>query len=113
MEINIDSQSVVEFLPMMFAIMIGMCIVLWIIVAVKNKENESLPIMRAHAVLLEKPQETPGGIAIVVATTFQLDDGRRVRLSVPAKHNLIVGDKGMLTWQGTAFRSFTLDTNSQ
>ncbi len=109
MEINIDSQSVVEALPMLFGILFGICIICWIVMAVRNKQNESQPLQRQHAVLVEKPQIPANSICVIQNLTFQLDNGSRICVSVPTTERLVVGDKGMLTWQGTAFRSFVRD----
>ncbi len=110
MEINIDSQSALEALPILFGIMFGICIICWIILSVQKKKNEGQPVRQEHVVVMEKPPIPANSIIIIQNLTFQLDNGERICIAVPTKEQLVVGDKGILTWQGTAFRSFVRDS---
>ncbi len=110
MEISIDSDSFLETLPIIFGVCLGFILIFGIIVAAKNRENASKPMVTKHATLIEKPQIPPNAISVAMWLVFQLDNGERIRVQASGNPSLVVGDQGMLTWQGTALRGFVRDS---
>lgn len=102
---------------MFFALVIAMFViaaVLWIIVAVMKKkeddENNSQPVMTRKAKLVDKQQVAAGDIIIgQIWTLFELEDGVRIRLNAKVQNSLVVGDSGLLTWQGKRIIKFERD----
>lgn len=85
--------------------------ILWIIVgALKKKqdsENETKPVRKATAKIVDKQQIESGAIVIGEPwVLFETEDGERIRLNVKADNHLVVGDRGVLTWQGRKVLSF-------
>ncbi len=75
-----------------------------------DNKNASSPIMKKHGTVADR--ESINGNSVLFAETsilFVFDDGSRVRLRIPGQSNLVVGDTGTVTWQGTAFQNFEHD----
>lgn len=103
-----------EELFMMFAILTGVAVVLWTIVGVlkkkQNDEDARQPVKTEHAKLVDMQQVPAGQIVIgEIPVMFELDDGQRIRLAAKAQNSLVVGDVGMLTWQGRKILKFERD----
>lgn len=100
-----------------FALIIAMFViaaVLWIIYAVVKKkqddENDAQPIVTRKAKLVDKQQVAAGDIVIgEMWTLFELEGGERIRLNAKAQNSLVVGDCGLLTWQGKRILKFERD----
>ena len=85
--------------------------ILWIILAVLKKkediENKAQPVITKKATLVDKQQVAPGELLFgEMWTLFELEDGERVRLNAKPQNTLLVGDRGMLTWQGKRILKF-------
>lgn len=96
----------------MFILAMGVVMVfLWIIVfALRSHEkakNNSQPVKTNTAKLIDMQQVPAGQIVIgEIWVMFELDNGERIRLKANPKNSLVVGDKGILTWQGTNILKF-------
>ena len=105
MDVTIDD------LIMMFSVLIGllvfMLIVYGVLRAAQKSKDDNEPVETSKAKVVDKPQ-TGNGIVITAPITFELENGRRVRVSVDGKEfmNLLVGDSGKLTWQGSRYIDF-------
>ena len=104
-------------IEVLFALIIAMFViaaVLWIIVAVMKKkeddENDAQPVMTGKAKLIDKQQAAAGDIIIgQIWTLFELEAGERIRLNANMQNTLVVGDSGLLTWQGKRILKFERD----
>lgn len=100
---------------MFIAILVGMMIVVMIMSAAmkmkRDAANAACPVNRMRARVVDKQQQSENGIVVYsrIWVLFELDDGRRVRLILPGNSNVVVGDRGNLTWQGDAIISFVRD----
>ena len=106
-----------EELTMMFAIMMGLGVISWIIVFVLKKQREdednAQPVCREHAKLVDMQQIPAGQIALgEIWVMFELDSGERMKLNAKAQNTLVVGDAGMLTWQGRRIHKFERNKNA-
>jgi len=81
----------------------------------QNKANTRAPLLESLATVVDKREEVHGASLQYGGTTlttyyvtFQLPDAQRLELTVlgPTSGQLVVGDTGQLTWQGTWFRGF-------
>lgn len=77
-----------------------------------NSPRVSGPRQSAEAVVVDKRTQLTGGGETSswqhYYVTFQLTDGNRVELEVPATESgmLVVGDQGTLDWQGLRYLGF-------
>lgn len=100
-----------EELFMMFAILIGIMIVMSIIVLALKKqrdaEDEAQPVCTERAKLIDM-QHIPAGQIVIgeIWVMFELDNGDRKKLNAKVENSLVVGDSGMLTWQGRRILKF-------
>ena len=106
---DVTTDDVADMLPMLFAIMIGICVICFIVIKVKDSENNSKPVLGMKAKIIDKMREEPGTVAFVIWVMFETADGNRVKLSCSAKNDYVVGDTGFLRWQGTRLISFERD----
>ena len=94
---------------MSIAIMFGVTIVLWLIVAAMNKAKdhsiENSPLRESEAKVVEV-QRVPVGFAQDTWVVFELTSGSRVRLQDKNQTYLVVGDQGHLRWRGDRVDSF-------
>ena len=100
-----------EELFMMLAIMIGMSIVMFgIAMLIKKKrdaEDAAQPMRTGFAKLVDMQQILAGQIVFgEIWVLFELDNGDRMKLNAKAENSLVVGDTGMLTWQGRKILKF-------
>ena len=108
----LSSEVTMEEIFMVFAVLFGLMIISFIVLIVtKNKrdaENNSHPIQTSRAKLVDK-QQLPAGTLLAVSemwVLFELENGNRVQLIAKAQNRLVVGDEGMLTWQGNKILKF-------
>ena len=90
----------------------------------EKADNDAAPLMQKRVVVTnkrEKPlndrrsrqqQVTPAGTTMRYEASFRPENGGLevvFRLDAPQYHALSVGDRGMLSYKGTAFVAFTPD----
>lgn len=100
-----------EDLFMFYAILIGILVIMWIFVAaVKKKqdaENRAQPVRKKKAKIIDMQKVESGAIVFGEPwVLFELENGSRVRLNAKAENSLMVGDAGLLTWQGKKILKF-------
>ena len=105
MNVTIDDLTIL--FGVLGGLLVFMLIVYSVLRAVQNSKDDNEPVETSKAKVVDKPQ-TGNEIVITAPVTFELEDGRRVRLSVrgEAFMNLLVGDSGELTWQGSRYIDF-------
>ncbi|MBR2889157.1 MAG: DUF2500 domain-containing protein [Oscillospiraceae bacterium] len=103
---DITIEEIAEILPFVFLGMLAVCGICLLIIKMKDKENDKLPVLEMAARVIDKQQVASNEIAFVIWIMFETEDGTRVRLSCKAQENYLVGDKGILRWQGTRLLSF-------
>lgn len=104
----------------LMSVFIGLMIlgvISWVtLVAMKRKkdaDNSRMPRYREMAMVVDRQQVPPGTVLLFDNpwVLFELQNGRRVRVSATKTcRDLIVGDRGMLTWQGDQMISFSRTT---
>ena len=81
----------------------------------QNRLNRASPLSQSLATVVDKREEVSGSssryggqTSTTYYATFELPSGQRLELAVsgPTSGQLVVGDTGQLTWQGTWFRGF-------
>lgn len=92
-------------------IMAILAAILWgIVFVLKAKEdarNNAQPVETKFAKLVDMQQIPAGQIVIgEIWTMFELKDGNRIRLNAKVQNSLVIGDEGMLTWQGNKILKF-------
>lgn len=88
----------------MLLILVVLAAVVWgIVFVMKSKEdarNNTQPVQTMYVKLIDMQQVPAGQIVIGnIWVMFELEDGERIRLYAKDHNSLVVGDKGMLTWQ--------------
>ena len=89
----------------------GTAIGLWIVYGIMKKkedaETAAQPLRKECATVVDKQRLDPGGIIIGEPwVLFELEDGNRIRLNAHPENSLVVGDMGILTWQGRKIKGF-------
>ena len=110
MRVQINSSDLVQYLPIFFGVLIGVCIVMLLIVLfLKNKDN-SKPMQTMRAKIIEKPIQQ-GNIEWYV---IECEDGRRLKLRNFQSNQLIiaVGDVGIISFKGKTIQSFRREKKS-
>ncbi len=84
---------------------------LWIVLKVLEKqqeaENKRQPVKEEVAKIVDVQRIDAGGIVIgEMWVLFELTGGERVRLYISPQNSLVVGDLGILTWQGKKMLKF-------
>ena len=76
----------------------------------RDKANDAKPILREVVTIIEKQSGAPNSFVPVsdAWVVFQTDNGTRIRLYVKNGELYVVGDRGILTWQGTRVNDFQL-----
>lgn len=97
------------FLALM--VMAILAAILWgIVFVLKLKEtarNNAQPIQTESAKLVDMQQIPAGQIVIgEIWTMFELNGGNRIRLNAKVQNTLVIGDEGVLTWQGNKILNF-------
>ena len=105
-----------EELFFIFLALFVLLVIMWVIAAVMKKksddEDNAQPVLTKQAKLVDMQQIPAGQIVIgEIWTMFELDSGERVRLNAHAQNSLVVGDQGMLTWQGRKILKFERNVN--
>lgn len=103
---DITTNDLAAMMPYFFIGCIVICLICFFIVKSKDAENDEKPIRTAIAKIIDRDQPQPNSVTIVGWLMFETEDGERVRVSIKAGHNYVVGDEGKLTWQGSRFISF-------
>lgn len=104
MYIRMDSTDIGEMLPMFFAVLVELGIVLWGIVFLVKKQDESKELVTQRVKVLEKPVQQ-GSIEWYV---MECENGERLKLrSFQANHIMItVGDVGTVSYRGQTIQDF-------
>ena len=104
MHVYVNESNLVEYFPMIFAILIGLCITMCLVVFFLKKKDNSKPLEKVRAKILEKPIQQ-GNIEWYV---IECEDGRRLKLrSFQGNHLIItVGDVGVISYRGKTIQSF-------
>lgn len=95
---------------MLFSLLVVLTL-MWGIAAYLTKkrddEDNAQPVMTKQAKLVDM-QQIPAGQVVIgeIWTMFELENGDRVRLNANVQNSLVVGDIGMLTWQGRRILKF-------
>ena len=105
---DISLEDVMIFLAVLLGLMIVVFVFLGIVLSANKAEEERKPIENGIAVLMEKQQSTNSLTAAIdnIPAIFELEDGRRIKLSLEANSTLVIGDRGEITWQGSKVIKF-------
>ena len=109
----IENTSI-ETVFLFIFILLGVAIISLTFAAVavrsRNKANDKLPVSREIVTIIEKqPVGSNSFVPVSDAwVVFQTESGTRVRLYAKNGELYVVGDKGVLTWQGTRLNNFQL-----
>lgn len=104
MKVYVNDSGLVQYFPMFFAILIGLCIAIWILVSFLKKKDNSKSLQTVKAKILEKPIQQ-GNIEWYV---IECEDGKRLRLRNFQSNHLIiaVSDVGIISYKGKTIQSF-------
>lgn len=111
-----DNYELNQLMGGLFGLLVGgvfISIVLYIVCATIKAKNSKQPIESKWAKVVEKQvgnakdSIVPGNETISVC--FEFENGSRKVMHISASQGLLVGDTGLLTWQGTVFISFKRD----
>ena len=100
-----------DTIAILFGVMFGLLLLSWIFYAVaknyREKEDDAQPLLKTYAKVIEKQSLNANSLVTSSASmiVFETETGERVRLCVD-KMELVLGDSGMLTWQGKRFVAF-------
>lgn len=114
MEIKIDEISP-EMIYIFFGVLLGFAALMLILAAiakgVRNMADDMCEEQTQRAVVVEKSTLPPNAVPQFSSITvvFDLEDGGRKSFVVSATEQFVVGDRGMLTWQGKSIRQFKRD----
>lgn len=78
----------------------------------RDAENAAKPICSEMARLVDMPHSNLDYMS-EMWVLFELNDGRRIRLLAKPKNSLVVGDVGVLTWQGSKILGFKRQINGE
>lgn len=106
---DITADDIAEMFPLFIIICAAICVICVIIIKAKDKENDNKPVKTAMAKIIDKDQPVPNAVTIVGWLLFETTDGERVRVSIKAGHDYVIGDYGKLTWQGSRLIDFSRD----
>ena len=106
MEIYISSDDILAALPLFFIICAGIMLICYLIIRSAEAKNKALPVQEVNAKIIDLRQESTMGIIAVTWILFVLADGSRVRLVTDIKNDYMVGDEGVLKYQGERLISF-------
>ena len=73
-----------------------------------DAEDNAQPVRTEQAKLVDMQQIPPVGQIVLgeIWTLFELESGERVRLNAQVQNTLVIGDQGLLTWQGRKILKF-------
>lgn len=112
---DLENMEVGEFLTMLFGILFGIAIVVWLFylwAAKRRRDTDEMCTLREERVEVVGCTMLQTNIAAQWSTmkvVFETTRGERVSFNVSASENYVVGDRGVLRWQGMSIRSFTRD----
>lgn len=104
---DITVKDMASVLPLFFIICGVICLICVLVIKAKNAESNDKPVRTAVAKIVDKDQPAANAVTIIGWLLFETEEGERVRVSVKAGHDFLIGDVGDLTWQGTRLISFT------
>ncbi|MDR1712114.1 MAG: DUF2500 domain-containing protein [Propionibacteriaceae bacterium] len=104
----------IETLDAVFSVFLVFGGIVWLIVVGSFLwpllKNAGQPVLTSHARVVDERTEISGSPSTHTTyfATFELPSGERVELEVSGSTSgqIVTGDAGMLTWQGTAFKGF-------
>lgn len=104
MEVNVNGSNLIQYVPMFFIILIGLCVAMWLFFVFLKKKDNSEPLQSVRVKILEKPVQQ-GNIEWYV---IECEDGRRLKLRSFQGNDLIiaVGDVGVISYRGKTIQSF-------
>lgn len=104
MYVRVNSNKIVEMLPMFFAILIGIAVCVWVIFLLLKKKDESKQLITRTVKVLEKPVQQ----GMVEWYLVECENGERLKLRSFKANSLIitVGDKGIMGYRGQTIESF-------
>ena len=110
---EVETMEVAELGGILLGVLIAMIIlsvITLIIIKIMKARNEACPLQQAKARVADK-QQLPGNAIRSLSTmwvVFELENGIRKRMIIPGtKDDMIIGDVGVLSWQGEEMVSFT------
>lgn len=112
---ELENMEVGEFLTMLFGILIGLAIVAWLFyawAAKRRRDTDAACTLReehVEVVSCTMLQTNMSAQWSTMKVVFETARGERVFFNVPGNENYVVGDRGVLRWQGMTIRSFTRD----
>lgn len=108
MYIQVGGPDWGKIIPLFFAYMIGLFIVLVIVYYLLKKKDDSKPLISKKVKILEKPIQQANMEWYIV----ECENGERLKLrSFQANHVIIaVGDVGMIEYRGKTVQSFRRQT---
>jgi hypothetical protein len=81
-----------------------------------DNDNEQKPVIETQAkIILVERLSDKYNVSFTYYCTFECEDGTRHRLNIPKAswNNYVEGDRGTVVFQGTKFKSFTLNRSTE
>lgn len=103
---DITTDDILSFLPALFIACGLIMLISYLIIRSSNAQNNALPVTERTATIVDLRQESAMGIITTTWILFQFSDGSRVRLVIEYNNDFMVGDKGLLKYQGNKMISF-------
>ena len=105
---DVSMQDVFMILAVLFGIMLVSLICAVIVKKSRDSKDEACPIQKKKAKVLEKDQLPPGTVVSLseMNILFEIEGRQRLRLRAKAQNQLMPGDEGYLTWQGSKVINF-------
>lgn len=102
--IGTNDVDLATILPLFFGILIGICVLLWVIYFLVKKQDAHKELITKKIKVLEKPVQQ-GNIEWYVV---ECEDGQRLKLrSFQANRIMIaVGDVGVISYKGQTIQDF-------
>lgn len=102
--VRISTQDLVKMLPLFFAVLIGLCIVVLVLYFCLKKKDNSKPLQTRRVKILEKPIQQ-GNVEWYVV---ECENGERLKLRSFQGNKIIitVGDVGTIEYRGKTIQSF-------
>lgn len=104
---DITLTDIVVFLSIWFIFLGLMAVVVRALAKRREKEDLAQPIKRKMAKVVDMQRLEAGQMYIGEPwVMFEFSDGSRLRLNAKQNNSLIIGDIGLLTWQGRKILTF-------
>lgn len=104
---DISLEDIFMFFAIWFALLIILAVAVIIIKKKRDAEDKAQPVRRKNARIIDMQRFDAGEIVIGEPwVLFELENGSRVKLNAKQKNHLMVGDVGLLTWQGRKILKF-------